>query len=300
MITLTNDKAVRRFDEAVMLLPPDLRKDLRQLTFSERAEAEELRLRIGSPVTVVMPEGERYIGVTPITGEHIEGLMNIATRVSAHTCRDSIRLGYITTHGGFRIGLCGTAIMKNGEADGFRELTSAAVRISREIEGLSDPVFEMLPEEFRSTLILSPPGCGKTTLLRDMVRKLSDDGTRVSLADERSEIAAVWQGTPQMNVGAHTDVMDGCPKSQAVMMLLRAMNPQLIAIDEITQQNDIQAIKEAANCGVEILATAHAWDDKDLTLKPMYRELLEQKIFKYAVVISKENGERKYEVKRLC
>ena len=297
---MTNENAVKRFDEAVMLLPPALRRDLRQLSFPERALAEELRLRAGHPVTAVMPEGETDVGTVTVTGEHIEALLEIATRVSAHTCRESMRSGYITAEGGFRIGLCGTVVMKNGEPDGFRELTSAAVRISREMTGISDRVFEMLPGEFRSTLILSPPGCGKTTLLRDMVRRLSRDGCRVALADERSEIASVYRGLPQMDVGPHTDVMDGCPKGQAILIMLRAMNPQIAAIDEITRPEDIRAVKDAANCGVELLATAHAWDEKDLSLRPMYRELLEQGIFKYAVVISRDSGKRKYEVKTLC
>jgi stage III sporulation protein AA len=279
-----------------MLLPQSLRRELRQLTYSERAAAEELRLRTGMPVTVVLPEEERTLSSVPVTGEHIDGVISIATRVSAHTCRESMRSGYITAEGGFRIGLAGTVIMKNGEPDGFRELSSIAIRVARELKGISDPVFKMLPEKICSTLILSPPGCGKTTLLRDMVRRLSDDGHRIALCDERSEIAA----SCQMDVGAHTDVMDGCPKSQAVMMMLRAMNPQIIAIDEITRPEDIQAIKEAANCGVMLIATAHAWDEDDLSMRPMYRKLLAQRIFKHVVVISKENGERKYEVKTLC
>lgn len=295
---MTNDKSVARFDSAVMLLPSVLRERVRQLSKEERGLAEEFRLRKGRPMTVLLAGKEIEIGSESIKREHIDSLLDIATRVSAHSFRESVKNGYITAKGGFRIGLCGTTVLKNGEVEGFREITSVSVRISREIIDISDKV--SLSKPFSSTLIISPPGCGKTTLLRDIIRQLSNSGLRVSLADERSEIAAVWQGEAQMDVGCRTDVIDGCPKSQAVIMLLRAMNPQVIALDEITHPDDITAIKEAANCGVELLATAHAFDENDLHKRPMYKELLEQKIFKNLIIISKKDGIRRYEVKKLC
>ena len=225
---MTNDKSVARFDSAVMLLPTVLREKVRRLSKEERCLAEEFRLRKGRPMTVLVSGKEIEVNSEPIRREHIDSLLDIATRVSVHTVRDSLKNGYITAKGGYRIGICGTAILKNGEVEGFREITSVSVRIAREIIGLADRV--SLPVPFTSTLIISPPGCGKTTLLRDIVRKLSDSGVRVSLADERSEIAAVWQGETQMDVGKSTDVIDGCPKSQAIIMLLRAMTPQVIEL----------------------------------------------------------------------
>ena len=295
---MTKDNGISKFDDAIMLLPSVLRKEARQLSGSQRSKVEEIRLRKGRLLSVLMPDGELDVGTLVVNSEHINSLLDIATGVSAHSFRESIKNGYITAKGGYRIGLGGTTVLKNGEVDGFRELTSVSIRIPREIVGVSDDI--TISEPFNSTLIISPPGCGKTTLLRDVVRKLSDSGLRVSLADERSELAAVWQGEAQMDVGRRTDIIDGCPKSQAVLMLLRAMNPQVIAIDEITHPNDIEAIKEAANCGVELLATAHAWDEKDLSARPMYNELLKQKIFKKVIIISKNNGIRRYEVKKLC
>ena len=297
---MMNDKGAARFDTALTLVPRPLRQELRRLTYDERCRTEELRLRTGRPVSAVLDDGERSMGGGIVTRDHIDCVLETATRVSAHTAKESIRAGFITAPGGFRVGLCGRAVISDGQIQGMRELTSVVIRIPREIIGLSDSIFEQIPPPFRSTLIVSPPGLGKTTLLRDMVRRLSDDGTRVSLCDERQEVAAGYGGRPQMDVGVYTDVLEGCPKRLGIPMLLRAMNPQIIAIDEITHPEDSTAIIEAANCGAELLATAHAWDESDLAKRPIYRELLVREIFKYVIIITKQDGKRSYEVKKLC
>ena len=297
---MTNDKAVQRFDTALSLVPRPIRQELRRLTYDERARAEEIRLRTGRPVSAVLDNTEVSVGGVCVTGEHIECLLEAATHASAHTARESVKAGFVTAPGGFRVGLCGRAVISDGAVQGFRGITSASIRLSREIIGLSDSVLANIPPPFRSSLIISPPGCGKTTLLRDAVRSLSDSGMRVALCDERLEVSAPCGGRAQMNVGIHTDVLEGCPKRLGIPMLLRAMNPQIIAIDEITHPDDCAAITEAANCGVELLATAHAHDENDLRTRPMYRELVDREIFKYVIIISKHDGKRSYEVKKLC
>ncbi len=295
------------YTSALKLLPEYLRSEVYlDNRFSE--SAEEIRLRTGRKASVLTGGREIITGKTPIESPDLERVLEIATGASAYSVRDSLRAGYITAKGGYRIGVCGSAVVKNGEIDGFRELTSLAIRIPHEVEGIADGVMPRLISDgkFESTMIISPPGGGKTTLLRDAVRVISDGdgklalkGARVALADERGEIACVHNGTPQRNIGASTDVLDGCPKAQAVMMLLRTMNPQVIALDEITAPEDIAAIQSCANCGVKVLATAHAENMNDLRSRPMYAKLLEGGIFKNAVFITKREGRRIYTAERL-
>ncbi len=289
------------FSRATRLLPPVLRSMAAELPEHIVNEAEELRLRAGQAPAVVI--GDREVTILPehiVSAAELQLSLEIATRASVHTYSDSIKMGFVTSEGGCRMGLCGTAVTEGEEISSLRRLSSICIRIPREKRGCGDEVFNKIADNsFRSTLILSPPGAGKTTLLRELVRLLSESGKRISLIDERSEIAGIFDGKPCFEVGRRTDVLTGAPKTQGIYLVLRSMSPQIIAFDEITAPNDVLAAEMAANCGVELLATAHAASVRDLSERPLYRQLLERRIFSKAVTITNTKGRRSYAVEEL-
>lgn len=268
--------AAERFDRAVLLLPWGMRDRARQLDRRERERCEEVRLRIGGCLSFTFPEGERDRGGDRITRRDLDYAFELCTGASAYASREQIMNGFVTAKGGYRVGLAG----QYGEG-GLLRLTGMNIRISREIKGCAEPFMREKP---LSTLIISPPGFGKTTLLRDLVR-LTGEKNRVCVCDERGELASLWEGEPTMELGRFTDVVEGIPKARAAVMLIRSMNPQVIALDEITAPEDLAAMSAASHCGVKIYATVHAAGLEEMSAKPLWRELLGQGIFERAIVI---------------
>ncbi len=296
---------VIRYEAAAAILPNRLRKLALALPEEQKAAAEEFRLRAGRPMTVLLPEGELPLEAEVDPAE-LETLCDLATEFSRYAAAETLREGFVPVRGGFRLGLCGTAVMKGGMNTNLKNLSSAAIRIARERKGVGTDLAPRLFRDgvFRSTLILSPPGGGKTTLLRDLVRCVSEGvgGTpalRVSLVDERGEVAVMYRGQPQMDVGSRTDVLDACPKALGIPIVLRAMNPQVIAVDEITARADLRAVVMAAGCGVGLLATIHAADTAELLQRPLYRDLLAEGVFQQAVCIATSEGKRTYRMEEL-
>ena len=304
---MTEEYAASRYEEACALLPSRLRTAALALPLRQKAEIEELRLRIGRQAFLTLPDGEVPLQHTMVTRSDLEQVLDKATEYSRYTASETIRHGYVTAAGGFRVGLCGTALPGGEINEGVRDISSLAIRIPRVREGAALPVLPELVETGRpvSALLLSPPGGGKTTLLRDLVRLLSQ-GTefcqpcRVALVDERGELAAVHRGRPQLEVGCHTDVMDGCPKHLAVPMLLRSMTPQVIALDEITLPADVDAVCAAAGCGAALLATVHASSLAELESRPVGRQLLACGVFQRAALIDGRGKDRRSRVERLA
>lgn len=300
---MQSNTAEERFNEAAMVLPPEIREKVYCFTRAERQTIEEFRLRAGQQISCVFPSGERIpAGAPKVRPQDLERVLEIASEASFHTVADKVKNGFVTMRGGHRIGMCGTTVVKNGEVSNLRQISSLCIRIAKEVPGAAR---ELLPKICRngmpdSTLLLAPPGAGKTTLLRDIIRMLSNgEGIapmRVGVADERGELAAMYGGLPQMDVGRRTDVVDGCPKAVGLMMLLRGMAPQVLTADEITAPEDVHALEQASGCGTVLMATAHGYGVEDLRRRPVYREMMVCRLFQKVVLIRVCQGVRKYEV----
>ena len=274
-----------RFDRAAALLPERLRGELLFLDPELRAGAEEIRLYCGRGLRAVTETG-----IVPLRGsvarEDLEYVLERASRSSLHTVQESLRRGYLTAPGGYRIGVCGAVVLKDGEPRGCRQLSSLCIRIPRQVPCVSPELEDRLLD--KSLLILSPPGGGKTTFLRDLVRLASDAGRRVCLVDERGELAALEAGIPRFDVGRNTDGLEGCPKADGVEMLLRSMSPQVIAMDELGAAEG-EAVRRAADSGVAVWASLHCASPEELARKPLPRQ-----VFRYGVLILREGSRRIY------
>lgn len=273
-----NDRYVR----LIRYLPEKLKQ---AASSAYTPELEELRLRSGQRLAAVYANGCNQLE-EKVTADDISYLAAAASHGSIYAAVDSLRHGYITVDGGNRIGFCGTVVLKNGETANLRSLSSANMRFAREIKSAAEPIERKYADGFESTLIIAPPGMGKTTLLRDLVRRISDSGIRTAVVDERGEIAAVGNGVPGFDVGINTDVLTGCPKAQGMLMLLRAMNPEVIAVDEITAPEDVTAVETCRNCGVGIIATVHGQHLGDISARPTFKKLLDTGTFRLVVTIS--------------
>ncbi len=287
------------FDQVCALLPPHLRRGAETLPALITRRVEEVRLRCGRRAALTVKGDELPLPWPElITRRDLELVVEIATQASAHAALERVRQGWFTVRGGHRIGLCGSVVAEDGKVKNLRCLSSLNIRVAHDLPGCGEEAVRALVKggEFPSTLLLAPPGGGKTTLLRDMVRLLSGGfcmkPLRVGLCDERGEVAALWEGEPQFDVGERTDVLEGCPKAQALMILLRGMNPQVLSCDEITQSADCAALGQCAGCGVKLLATVHAKDVDDLGRKEVYRELLRRGIFERAVILAPDHSFR--------
>ena len=302
--------AIGRYEQAAELLPARWQQAARRVPDFRKAQAEEFRLRAGRPMTLVTTEGELFVSDElprqSVTQSDLEQLCDTVTGYSRYAASESMGKGYLVGRGGFRVGLCGTVVLRDGVGVNLRDISSASVRISRQAAGLCRDMTQLLPEgeSFQSTLIAAPPGAGKTTLLREMVAALSNGSEeraplRVGIVDERGELAGMYRGVPQLDVGFHTDVLDSCPKTLGIPMLMRSANPQVIAVDEITAEEDLAAMAAAANCGVALLATIHALDEEELQRKPLYPVLAASQVFRRLITISVEAGQRRYQVRPL-
>lgn len=281
---------INAYDEAVKLLPAKtaaaLGKELRC--------AEEFRLRTGYAMTALIDGRELPVSDTSVTQEDIACVIEKATRASVHTVQQDMTKGFISCGFGLRLGVCGTGIISGCAVSGLRDISSVSIRIPHEVRSCGGNAAKMLYGSRDNTLVVSPPGGGKTTLLRELIRSISASGIRIAVADERRELAAMYRGSPQFDIGPATDVMSDIPKAESVMMLLRTMNPQVIVMDEISTPDDCLAAASAIGCGVRVIASAHAASVDELKKRAVYRGLIESGAFTAAVIIENSGGTRSY------
>ena len=278
------------FIDAANLLPAEIRPAVITLPENKKLRAEEFRLRIGQLPTILIDGAEREIpGTERVDRKDLQRVLELATGASPYASAEAVRRGYASAPGGVRVGFCGRVRPGSGGLWALEGITSTSIRIPREVRGCAEP-YGTLPVV--STLIISPPGGGKTTLLRDLVRICSEKGFRVALCDERGELSSCsWDGFGFI-IGKHTDVLVDLPKAQAAMQLIRTMNPQILAMDEISDVADAAACRTACGCGVSILATAHGNSLTDVLSRPVLGELLRSGAFSRFIVISVRGGSR--------
>ena len=267
---------------------------------------QEIRLRTGQPLrvlrgnreTVLPEEGQPHI----VTKEEMRETMEYISHYSLYAYENELRQGFLTVEGGHRVGVAGKVIMEKDKVKNIQYISSVNIRVSHEVLGCADRLLPYITKNMQvcHTLIISPPCCGKTTLIRDLIRQISDGnqyvkGCSVGVVDERSELGGCYLGIAQNHLGTRTDILDCCPKAEGMMMLIRSMSPQVIAVDEIGTSEDIHAIEYAMQCGCKLIASVHGLDMDEATKKPVLGELIRRRMFERYVVLG--NGEKPGEIR---
>jgi len=295
--------------EIFSLLGGELSRIFRFVKSRPYEDLEEIRIRVGQPLLVRQGGKDWFIGKNGeqsskkeeaylVSQRDLQNTVERLSQYSLYAFQEELKNGFLTVAGGHRVGFSGKIVLAEGKVKTLGHIFSLNIRISKEIKGCADKILPFLHhgETFFHTLILSPPGCGKTTLLRDVIRQVSNGvegyfcGKTVGVVDERGEIAGCYLGIPQKDVGIRTDVLDGCPKVYGMEMLLRSMSPEMIAVDELGGEDEKSAIEHIINSGVTLFCTAHGRELADLSRRPFWQKFLEEKVFGAIVVLGGGTG----------
>lgn len=295
-------------EEILRLFPGELRKILGQVP-GDFKNIQEIRLRAEQPILLVIENQEYFLtpsgkleqepkGAAVISAPQIRETVEYMGNYSLYAFEEEVRRGFLTLQGGHRVGLAGQAVVEGHMGSGVRQVKTLKyisflnVRIAHQRKGCAAGLLPFLCKDgsLLPSLLISPPRCGKTTILRDLIRMVSNGtpsfpGRTVGVVDERSELGACYQGIPQNDLGIRTDILDCCPKADGMMMLIKTMAPEVIAVDEIGSEEDFRAIEYARNCGCSLIATVHGTSVQDIREKPVLNRLIEEKTFQRYVVL---------------
>lgn len=283
-------------EEILRVLPLNISREIR--CYFETDEIQEIRIKVGKPIILNSFKVERILKHI-VTVEDIKQILVKVSNYSLYAYEEEIKQGYITIKGGHRIGIAGECVIVSEVIRTIKNISSLNIRICREVIGSSNEVMKYIVKNNNvyNTLIVSPPKCGKTTILRDIAKNISSgmniinlSGKKVSIIDERSEIAACFNGVPQMNVGIRTDVLDNCLKREGMIMAIRSLSPEVLICDEIGTKGDIEALLMAFNSGVNIVVTLHGFSIEDIYKRKVFKELLDNSILDRIIILSNRNG----------
>ncbi|ONI44934.1 stage III sporulation protein AA [Candidatus Epulonipiscium fishelsonii] len=283
------------------IFPMHIKKMFNSISKQIFDNIQEIKMRIDKPILIYKDQEEFGINISGIVkAEHsyivlredIDATLKFISGFSMYSLEDELRQGFLTIEGGHRIGVTGKAVVQNQKLRTLKDINGLNIRVAHQIIGCSDKIMPNILQNRKpcNTLIISPPKCGTTTILRDIIRNFSNGfygqgPFTVGVVDERSEIAGCYKGIPQNDVGIRTDVLDACPKVEGMKMLIRSMSPQVLAVDEIGRQEDLLALEEALGAGVSILCTIHGNDIKDCYKKPILKQMIQDRWFDRIIIL---------------